>query len=109
MEIYFQKRIFTIILGMCHPFAHIGIKVTNQHPRALLSTYIWSHDMRSGSRDRSLIKVSGATKWENRGSETLFVPLQQVRDKPQNAVIVINGIMVKAGHTVRCHIWHHCQ
>ena len=33
----------------------------------------------------------------------------QVRDKPQNAVIVIYGIMVKPGSTVHCHIWYHCQ
>ena len=33
----------------------------------------------------------------------------QVRDKPQSAVIVITGIMVKASHTVRRHIWYHCQ
>ena len=33
----------------------------------------------------------------------------QVGDKLLNAVVVISGIMVKAGHTVRCQIWHQCQ
>ena len=32
-----------------------------------------------------------------------------VRDRPQNDVVVITGIMVKASHTVRCHIWDHFQ
>ena len=31
----------------------------------------------------------------------------QVREKPFNAIIVIYGIMVKVGLTVRCHIWYH--
>ena len=33
----------------------------------------------------------------------------QAGDKLLNAVVVINGIMVKANHTVGCHIWYHCK